>query len=135
MLRAVCDTNIYISALNFGGIPGQILEYAQEGFLDLYISPPILEEIQGVLSKKFRWPKADILDAIFIIKGFTTMVYPTETVSVIINDPPDNRVLECAIAAEAQIIVSGDTDLKRLRKYKNIKIIGPREFLDRGWLK
>ena len=56
MLRVVADTNVYISALNFGGVPDQILALARRGRIAMFVSKPVLEEIEGVPKRKFQWP-------------------------------------------------------------------------------
>ena len=80
------------------------------------------------MAKKFKWQPAHIRDAVRNIIGYTILVSPMESVSIIKHDEPDNRILECAIASEADIIVSGDQDLKRLQRYRGIEIVSPREF-------
>lgn len=129
MLRVVADTNIYISALNFGGVADDVLGLARAEEIHLYISRPILHELQGVLAKKFRWSSVQIHEAARHILRYTILVNPMESVNIVKHDEPDNRILECALAADAHVIVSGDQDLKRLRQYRGIKIVSPREFL------
>ncbi|MBV8136123.1 MAG: putative toxin-antitoxin system toxin component, PIN family [Deltaproteobacteria bacterium] len=130
MLRVVADTNVYISALNFGGVPDQILALARRGRLEMFVSKRILDEIEGVLKRKFRWPPNRTRQALLAISSFATEVEPTERVAVIKQDEPDNRVLECALAAKATIVVSGDSHLRDLGSFKRIRILSPRAFLD-----
>jgi putative PIN family toxin of toxin-antitoxin system len=130
MLRVVADTNVYISALNFGGVPDQVLALARRGLIAMFVSKPILEEIEGVLKGKFQWPPSRTRDALAAISEFAKEVQPTERISVIGKDEPDNRVLECALAAEATIIVSGDSHLRDLGSFQRIRILSPRAFLD-----
>jgi uncharacterized protein len=112
VVRAVADSNIYISALNFGGTPERFLKAAQEGGFQLVISDAILNEIGAVLrTKKFAWPEEDIAKAQRALSGFTERVQPTETLHVVTADPSDNRILECAAAGQADYIVSGDKHL------------------------
>ena len=130
MLRVVADTNVYISALNFGGVPDQVLALARRGLIAMFVSRPILEEIDGVLKRKFQWPSSRARDALAAITEFAREVQPTKRVAVIEKDEPDNRVLECALAAEATIIVSGDSHLRDLGSFQRIRILSPRAFLD-----
>ena len=131
MLRVVADTNIYISALNFGGPPDEVLALARRGRVGLYVSTPIMIEIEGVLQRKFRWPPGRVREALTAIREFATFVRPQERISTIKKDEPDNRVLECAVAANAAIIVSGDSHLRDLGSFRRIEILSPRAFLDR----
>jgi putative PIN family toxin of toxin-antitoxin system len=130
VLRVVADTNVYISALNFGGVPDQVLALARRGVIAMFVSKPILQEIEGVLNGKFQWPPNRTRDALVAIAEFAKEVRPVERVAVIEKDEPDNRVLECALAAQASIIVSGDSHLRDLGSYRRIRIFSPRGFLD-----
>jgi uncharacterized protein len=130
VLRVVADTNIYISALNFGGVPDQVLALARRGVIAMFFSKPILQEIEGVLNGKFQWPPNRTRDALVAIAEIAKEVRPTERVTVIEKDDPDNRVLECALAAEAKIIVSGDSHLRELGSFRRIRILSPRMFVD-----
>lgn len=102
MLRIVVDTNIYISALNFGGVPDQVLALARRGRVDLFICRPIFGEIEGVLKKKFHWPAGRIREALRDIREFATTVELSERVTIVEKDEPDNRVLECALGRERE---------------------------------
>jgi putative PIN family toxin of toxin-antitoxin system len=131
VLKATADTNIYISALQFGGQPQRFLELARSGSIELAISPPIIAEIQRVLRDKFKWP-ADAVEQIEPrLAAFTRRVTPTETLDVVKNDPPDNRILECAKAARSEYVVTGDDDLLRLGQYADIQIVKVSDFLTR----
>ncbi len=130
MPRVVVDTNVYISALNFAGRPDEVLVLGRAGVIEVFISPPILEEIEGVLLRKFRWTSARVREASRAIRSFTALVNPEESVNVVREDEPDNRVLECAFAARADVIVTGDQHLLKLKRFRGIVIASPREFLD-----
>ena len=130
MLRVVADTNVYVSALNFGGVPDQVLALARRGLIAMFVSRPILEEIDGVLKRKFQWPPSRTRDALAAITEFAKEVQPTKRLAVIEKDEPDNRMLECALAAEATIIVSGDSHLRDLGSFQGMRILSPRAFLD-----
>ena len=107
MLRTVADTNVYISALNFGGAADEVLALGRRNAVAIYISPPILKEIEGVLVRKFNWSAASAREACTAIRAFTRLVRPQEKLDVIKEDEPDNRILECAVEANARVIVSG----------------------------
>ncbi len=130
MFRVVADTNIYVSALNFGGTPDEALSSARRGHVQLFISKPILDEIDAVLQRKFAWTLLRVHEALTEIQKFATLVNPDEKVTVVTDDEPDNRILECALAAEAHFVVSGDSHLKELERYGDILILSPRAFLD-----
>lgn len=125
------DTNIYISGLNFKGQPRQFLMLAETGMFRLDISDAILAEIGRVLAyPKIGWPQERIQKALTQLERFTNRAAPTETLNVITTDPSDNRILECAIAAKSQYIVSGDSDLLVLAQHESIRILTLSEFME-----
>jgi len=131
VLRATADTNIFISALVFpGGKPFRLLELAREGKINLTVSEAILDEIGGVLARKFNWAPEDIADARKWITGMARTAKPAIQLEVIQEDPPDNRILECAVAAGSDYIVTGDKDLLRLGTYDSIRILSVADFLE-----
>ena len=131
MIKAVADTNVYISAVLFGGKPEEVRILAKEGKIELLISENILAEIAGVLKRKFHWSDWQISEIINEIRGFTTLITPVTTISVIKEDEPDNRVLECGMEGKAQYIVTGDEHhLQRLKEYQGIKILSPAQFIE-----
>lgn len=130
MLRVVLDTNVYVSAFVFGGPPLEILTLGIQDRIAMFVSAPIREELRAVLRSKFGWPTRDVRDALDAFDAFGSPVAPRETIAVIKNDEPDNRILECAVEAAAHVIVSGDRHLRALRAFRGIDIMTPREFLD-----
>ena len=129
-MRAVADTNVYVSALNFGGAPEEILQLGRAGAVQLFISPMMLKEIEGVLHRKFRWSARHIGEATAAIQEFAHLVHPKETVQVVTEDESDDRILECALEARAGVVITGDRHLQHLKTFRGISIVSPREFLE-----
>jgi putative PIN family toxin of toxin-antitoxin system len=131
MIKAVADTNVYISAILFGGKSETVRTLAREGNVEPLISESILAEIAGVLKRKFHWLDWQISEAIKDTMAFTTLITPAVTLSVIKEDEPDNRALECAVEGQADYIVSGDEHhLQPLKEYEGITILSPTQFLE-----
>ena len=128
-MRAVLDTNEYVSALVFGGIPRQILERCECGDFELVVSAHIREEIERVLCDKFDWSLERVAQALDPLWEIARFVTPQETVSAS-RDETDNRILECAIESAAQVIVSYDNDLLTLTPFEGIRILKAREFIE-----
>ncbi len=129
-MKVILDTNIYISAILFGGNCEEILRLASQGPFELVISRSIITEIEAVLRKKFKWSKMQISETISYIKNIATVINPKISLSVIRSDPSDNKILECAVAVGANYIVTGDRNhLLPIKEYKAIKILNPAEFL------
>lgn len=131
MKKVVLDTNIYISGFAFlESIPRTILELEQISSFHLYISKQIISEIRGVLAVKFAY-SLEMLDLLEnLLLNICTLVEPSERINLIIDDPEDNKILECAQEEKADIIVSGDKHLLKVKNYKGTKIIKAREFLE-----
>lgn len=129
MIRVVLDSNVYISALLFGGNPRKIVELAQTGAFHTFTSSPIVAEIEEVLRRKFAWREARIRAAADATWRIATQVECGEELTDC-PDPDDNRVLECAIAGRAHFIITGDRDLLELHPYRRVSIVSPRVFLD-----
>ncbi len=130
MIRVVGDTNIYLSALMFGGLPGAFLELALVRSFALVASAPLLDELDDKLRVKFGVPPKDAAAIRARLEGVALMVEPDVILNVIGDDPDDNRVLECAVKGRADYIVSGDRHLLKLGSYEAIPIVTVRQFLD-----
>lgn len=128
-MRAVADTNVYISALNFGGTPEEVLGLGRARTIQLFISPLILKEIEEVLLRQFCWSARNVRKASTAIQEFTQLVHPKETIHLITEDEPDNRILECAVEADADCVITGDQHLRQLKMFRGISIVSSREFL------
>jgi putative PIN family toxin of toxin-antitoxin system len=127
--RVTLDTNIYISALEFGGEPLLVLDMAIAGEIEVAISGPIVAEIERVLETKFGWQPQDILDAKVLVLTTGKWVEPKQTLDVVKEDPDDNRIVECAVEAGSQSIITHDKDLLRMGSYEGIKMMKVAEFL------
>jgi uncharacterized protein len=128
-VRVTLDTNIYVSALHFGGKPMQLLQMGLEGELDIAVSQPILDETLRVLREKFGWSDDDLRDAEAAISAATYRVAPTETLDVVEADATDNRIVECAVASSSETIVSGDRHLLALGQFRRISVLRVGDFL------
>jgi uncharacterized protein len=126
------DSNVYISALIWGGKPLQVLESAMAGEIQLMISDDILNETLRVMREKFNLPDERIAKAKEYIGGCTERVHPKARLTVITEDPDDDRILECAVESGSDTIVTGDKDLLRRGAYAGIKIVRVGEFIELG---
>jgi putative PIN family toxin of toxin-antitoxin system len=130
--RVVLDSNVFISAVLFGGKPREILDLAIKGLIGIAVSDDILDEIKGVLGgKKFQFPMKSVYALIREIEDVASLVEPKERIEVAPDDLEDNRVLECAAESGSSVIISGDSHLLALRSFGKIKITNPDEFLRR----
>ena len=130
-LKAVFDTNIYISAIIFGGVPENCLDVAINDEIELYTTRAILLELANKLTTKFLHAEEDVEDILKGFSKFVKIIEPKVKVDKIKIDPQDNKILEAALEAKADYIVSGDKKhLLSLGNFRNIPIISAKQFLD-----
>ena len=129
-MRVVFDTNIFISALV---IPGSLAEKAVVRILgqrdELVISRDIIKEVLSVLSLKFGREREALSHVAVILSNLGELVRPDRRIEVL-RDEPDNRILECAVSGKADLIVTGDKEILRMKEYMGIRITSLRDYLD-----
>ena len=125
----VLDTNIFISAVFWEGKPYILVKKAINQEIIVFISNYIIDEIRKVLVRDFNLEKQEIEDIVNDVLYFTHLIEPKESVTVIKDDPKDDKILDCAIACNANFIVSQDNHLLNLKIFRGIKIASPEEFL------
>ena len=131
----VLDTSVIISALlSAEGPPAQIIDLWEAGVFDVAISTPLLDELKRALDypqvKKFQKMTPDEINTL-LGRWSTISVYvePEVALEVVEDDPDDNRVLECAVAAKVNYIISGDKHLLDLGEYRGIEVLPPAGFI------
>jgi putative PIN family toxin of toxin-antitoxin system len=129
MVRAVLDTNVFVSALFWKDAPYRILRKGFRGTFLILISPDILEEISRVLRRRFEFPSEDTNAFLEIIAVNAHIVIPTMKLRIVKKDPSDDKIIECAVVGGGQYIVTGDRHLLDLKKYQKVEIVTPQEFL------
>ena len=130
MRKVVIDTNVFISSF-FGGIPREIINQWKEGQITLCLSQEIVEEYLDVLNRLGLKDKDEIrkLTKLFA-EGYNSIFTATTPALFIVEEDPDyNKFIECAVALDCKIIVSGDKHLEKIKKYIDIKILSPKEFI------
>ena len=128
-MRVVFDTNIFISAFVIpGGNAEDAYLHAIRGTFQLLTSIAILTETANTLRSKFAWSDKKTEQLLRAISK-TTTVLKTQPHIHDLEDEPDNRILECALLAEADLIVTGDQHLLALQGYQGISIVKLADFL------
>ena len=129
-MRLVVDTNVVVSALLWGGTPKALFDLAETVELSFCTSRALLDELASVLSRR---KLAKTLSAIHATpaslmryyQGFTHIVQPRSIRRVVPDDADDDQVIACALAARANLIVSGDRHLLSLKRHRHIHILSP----------
>jgi len=127
-MRAVIDTNVIVSGLLWQGPPRRILERAKLGEIELFTSSALLAELQDVLARpKFaRRLELARVESRQLVLGYAALartVRPAKITPTVADDPDDDEVLACAVAAQAEVIVSGDSHLLKLVEFRGIRIL------------
>lgn len=135
-MRVVADTNVVISGLLWQGSPRQVLDAARNSLLTLYTSEGLLTELRGVLSRaKFDrlliQQETSPEEVVTEYAALATTIIPATIPPTVVADPDDDAVLACALAAQAEAIVSGDSDLLSLKSFQGIPILTAAELLGR----
>lgn len=132
-MRCVTDTNVVVSGLLWLGNPGRLLEAAANGRITLYTSPVLVAELRSTLSynrlAKYVERSGLMLDELLTRYLNVAIVVEPHTVPQIVRDPDDDHVLACALAAQADLIITGDDDLLTLKTYQDIPIVAAAEAL------
>jgi putative PIN family toxin of toxin-antitoxin system len=124
----VVDSGVWISALHFGGKPLAALDHV---FLSdqLAICDQIVMEIRAVLIRKFQWEDGEVRDVLDEYLSGALNIRVDGALHGVCRDPKDDMVLECAVNADAQLVVTGDNDLLAVEFFRNIRIVTPRTYL------
>ena len=131
-MRVILDTNVFISGIFFSGPPSKILKAWADQKFHLVLSQQILDEYQRVsedLSSKF--PSIDIAPIIELITIHGLFIDTQGYTLPVCEDPDDNKFIECAVAGNCEIIISGDKHLLNLSEFQGIAILNPRDFVDK----
>jgi putative PIN family toxin of toxin-antitoxin system len=129
-LKAVFDTNIFVSALAIpGGQAERAIDLVIDARVNLCISKEIIHEVLGVLAQKFSKGPEELSRTAVFLSELAELVVPRKKLAVL-DDEPDNRILECAVTGHADVIVAGDRAMLNLKKYQEIRILSLRQFLD-----
>ena len=124
MKKVVVDTNILISALGWKGNEYKLISKAMDDKIRLYTSIDLINESKKVaLRPKFNFSEEEIDEFIDALIEASEVVAPEFKLDIITDDPADNKVLECALEGEVDLIVSGDRHLLKLKGFEGIRIV------------
>jgi len=130
-MKIVLNTNIFISSFFWGGNPRKIMERIVDGNDDLFVCKEILQETASVMARpKFNVSDEYIVRFIRSIEEIAHHIVLVGIVQHVCRDSEDDKILECALLANADYIITGDEDLLTLKEFRGIKIITANEYVN-----
>lgn len=127
--KIVIDTNNLIAAIGWEGKSRELLRKVIAQEFELFISTKQIDELKRVMEyPKFKFTAQQKLEFLEIITN-AAIVIDTKIIIDVCEDKDDNMIIECAVGANADYIISGDAHLRNLKTYRNIKITSVNEFL------
>ena len=127
--KVVLDTNIFLSAIFFKGIPEVVVKLGEGKFIQVITSNLLLLELEEKLIEKFQQPEKRVKEILKKIKSLAQIIKISGKAKFRVKDPKDHIVIETALSSGSSYIVTGDHHLLNLEKFRDIKILTPRDFL------
>lgn len=130
-MRVVIDTNVFVSSF-FGGNPRKIIDLWKRGQVTLCLSGAVLDEYLEVL-RRFALPEGDLESLLSLFAKGVHILFTTKVPSlrVVKQDPDDDKFVACAVALDAEAVITGDRALRAVGRYQEITIVTPEQFLRR----
>ncbi len=128
-MKVILDTNVFVSGIFFGGLPGRILAAWRDAQIQLVLSAEILDEYQRVgqvLGNQY--PGVDLEPFLALLAVHAEIVQAPPLPQPVCADPDDDKFLACAIAAGVSVIISGDKDVLDQTEWRGIRVLRPRQF-------
>jgi putative PIN family toxin of toxin-antitoxin system len=131
-MRVVLDTNVFVSGVFFSGPPYDILNAWRDGRVEIVVSPEILQEYVRVGEElAHRFPGIDLRPTLELLAVNARMVQPPPLPEPVCSDPDDDKFFACALTGGTKVICSGDKALLKASGYSGIKVLSPREFVEK----
>jgi len=130
--KVVIDTNVIVSALLFGGKPGELISFCENNRIEPIVSREIIDEYVRVLAyPKFELSEKEIQYLVYQqLLPYFQVVNTIPGQVIVQKDLSDDKVIRCALAGNSKVIVSGDIHLLSLKIYQDIRILSPSQFID-----
>jgi putative PIN family toxin of toxin-antitoxin system len=130
-MRVILDTNVLVSGVYFGNVPGRILDVWRQGTIQLVTSPQILGEYADVLHRiAAKHLGIDPSPVLALLIAHCECVESPPLSEAVCDDPDDDKFFACAVASNVSVIISGDAHLHARSGYRDIIVHSPAEFVD-----
>ena len=131
-MRVVVDTNVFVSGVFFGGIPGRILDMWRDGDIDLLLTPQILAEYGDIVHRLHaRYPGVDPEPIVSLVIRRGVFVADEAFAQPVSVDQDDDKFLAAAVAGRSNIVVSGDRHLLQVSGHAGIDVLTPAQFIEK----
>jgi putative PIN family toxin of toxin-antitoxin system len=131
-MNVVVDTNVFVSAVFFGGVPGRILDFWKRGQMDLLMSEQILSEYVDVLRRlAARYPRVDPDPIVSLVVKRGVFIQPSNLSERVCVDPDDDKFIAAAIGGNATVVISGDQHLVAVSGVRGVEVMRPADFAAR----
>jgi putative PIN family toxin of toxin-antitoxin system len=130
--RALCDTNVLVSAFIAGGPPSRVIEAAIDGRIELVLADPVLGELERVLTVKLGFEPERVREIVSLLIDLADerIEAPAQSAEAITGDRNDDVVLACAVAAGVHVLISGDRrHLLPVGEHRGVRIVAPQALL------
>ena len=133
-MKITIDTNVLLSATFWEGDSQKIIDKVENKDIELILSESIIEEFIRVfnyeeIQNKIKDKNLEMKRTVEEIMAISKIVEPTEKLDIVKEDPDDNKILECALEGNVDYIITKDSHLLKLEKFRGIRIATPEEFL------
>lgn len=135
MIKVVLDTNVWLSGIFWEREASRIIRLAEGKKIKVIVTKDIVLEVTAILEKENKFQrflknrKQKIEDLIRSVLNISTLIKSRSRLSIVKEDPKDNKILEAAVDGKANYLISYDKHLSSLKEFRNVKIIPPEEFL------
>jgi putative PIN family toxin of toxin-antitoxin system len=130
-VKVVLDTNVLVSGILFPGPPHQVLQAWSQARLQLVLTSEILDEYRRVATELQRkYTGVDMSAVLDLVVVGSEFFEPAPLDKAVCSDPDDDKFLACAIAAGADVVISGDRHLLRVSGYRGVRVMKPRDFVE-----
>lgn len=130
-MRVVIDTNVFVSSLLGTQAPRKVIDLWKDGKITICLSKPIVDEYFKVLNRFGVSGEQESKELLYLFARNFHLLFSAKTpnLNIVHSDPDDNKFFECAVALDAEAIISGDKAVLKVKNYMGIEIMSPNEFL------
>src|SRR3989344_9098060 len=125
-MKITVDTNFLISATQWDySVANKLLEKLLINNYEIFTTKEILDEFEEILKRDFKYNNEEVKRIVDVLLQFLILIEPIRKITIVLDDPDDNKIIECALESKSDYIVSYDNHLLKIKEYKGIKIVKP----------